>query len=287
MARIAKGTAAKNEADAFSQQWLPVLEAKWQWVDSNYVPAQVWGAEGSKFLLWHGALCSHGDLPLGCNALSLSIAASNGARTKLFGGKLKNLWAWFINENYPQTRKSETTGFLRAGARRLDQLISEDVLNQWDEQVRGRAAQHRQAGLHEVANACEQSRPEEPRVETVEIPNCTAPELWRRLSVDFNMWLNFDEAMVRTMLPHFGNKQRPWLGSLINDDEFYNKASELNLLTKSAAKLCEVVSRESTHSNYPGPSAQCRPAPLPLLWFLPHPPAHNASSPRSATTSPP
>ena len=153
MSRAGKAAAFKNDADPFSHQWLPVLEAKWRWVDAEYQPQELWGKDGASFLLWHAALCCHGDLPLGCNALALAITSSNGARTKLFGGKLKNLWAWFINENYPQTRKSETTGFLRAGAKQLDDLIRDDVAQQFQKAISERIRREREAGLLESANA--------------------------------------------------------------------------------------------------------------------------------------
>ena len=87
---------------AFEKQYLAVYQAKWAWLAENYDVIEVFGEFGTNFLAWQSGLRSHGDLPIGCAALSLAIACSNGATTEIFGDSITPLCAWFINCNYAQ-----------------------------------------------------------------------------------------------------------------------------------------------------------------------------------------
>ena len=70
--------------------------------------------------------------------------------------------------------------------------------------------------------------PPAPVVESVEIPNATAEDLWSRLSADFTMISNYAKANMAEY-SSLRNGKRFFFGMLINDDEFYNKVDRIAL----------------------------------------------------------
>ena len=68
--------------------------------------------------------------------------------------------------------------------------------------------------------------PPAPVVESVEIPNATAEDLWSRLSADFTMISNYAKAQMAEYSSLRTGKTF-FFGMLINDDEFYNKVDRI------------------------------------------------------------
>ena len=222
-------------ANPFKEQYVASMKASWAWIDAHYNALELWGEPGEQMVLWQSALRCHGDLPIGTGLLALAAAASNGATSPIFGDKPTPLFFWGINSNYPQTRKSELCKMLTDGADHLNTLISQDLLVKWEAAV-AEAGQRRVAGIEHLGQPC---------LESIEIPNSTITEVFNRLSADWPMVRNFDESGMRA-LGLMKTNSRVWYGMLINDDEFYNKANELNLLTSDSHKLSDVNDHQST-----------------------------------------
>ena len=75
-----------------------------------------------------------------------------------------------------------------------------------------------------------------PEIESVEIPNTTAVDLFSRLAADFKMITNYTEARMRDF-SSLRSAKRFYFSMIINDDEFYNKATPcayIHLLTPCA-----------------------------------------------------
>ena len=186
-------------------------------MDSHYDAQELWGAGGEQLVLWHSALRCHRDFPLGCGFLALAAACSNGACCQAFGESPSPLFVWVINSNFPQTRKSELCKLLSSGGAELGRLLREHFLAKWLS-ARDDAVARREAGADEA---------EEPTLQSVEIPNATAVELFHRLSADWGMVRNFDASMLKGFKV-LARNDRLWMSMLINDDEFYNKVPTMD-----------------------------------------------------------
>ena len=200
----------------FQKHYLSTMKQVWHWIHDQYRPSAIWGS-ALQIVLWQSALRSHGDLPLGCAFLALAAAGSNGAVTELFGDSPTPLNYWVLDSNYPQIRKSEITKLLSSGCRILDTLIQEHFLEKWEE-----AVDHAE---HEASARGEDfSIPEPPILHSIEIPSCTPEALFERLASDWNQIANARECKLTAL--GLSSENRQWYSMLLNDDEFYGKATD-------------------------------------------------------------
>jgi len=121
----------QSNTNPFAKQHMRVVETIWQRIDEQYKTTEVWGERGGECVAWHSALCAHGELPVGCALLAVCAACANGAGIQLFGSSTSALCAWFININFPQTRKSELTKLLSEGATSLNKQIRDAFVEKW------------------------------------------------------------------------------------------------------------------------------------------------------------
>jgi hypothetical protein len=170
----------------FVRQYLPTMKKVWKWIREVYEPAELWGP-ATQLVLWQSALRCHGDLPVGCGILALVAGCTNGGITSIFVDSPTPLNYWNLNSNYPQTRKSEISKLLSAGARELDRLIQYDFVREWEEAVD-------EAEADADARQEDYRRPEVPVVHSVEIPSCTPEDLFQRLACDWDMVANLKES---------------------------------------------------------------------------------------------
>lgn len=150
--------AGRKETNPFSEQYVKVMKETWTYIEEHYKPHEIWGEEGEQLVLWHSAMRCHGDFVLGCAFLSLGVAAANGAVTHLFGDDPSPLYLWFLNNNYPQVRKSEVTKLLGQGAKELDKIITDRLHAPWN--AKWRDLRNAAAGQHAQIS----SKPPEPQV---------------------------------------------------------------------------------------------------------------------------
>ena len=204
-------------AQPYTEQHVPAMKRAWQWLQANYKAEEIWGSSGAEMLAWYAAVHAHGDLPIACAFLALASAASNGALTHLFGDGLTPLFVWFLNNNYPQTRKTEITKIMARGAAALDSLIKEHFLGKWRAQ-------------RDAINAAQADRgfpaldPPTPVIETIEIANMTPTEMCVRLAGDWPMVTNAQDSCSDEW--GLSKNGRIFFSSLVNDDEFYQKATD-------------------------------------------------------------
>ena len=226
-----------GKSSPYSEQYVPCMKRAWKWLEDNYSPKGIWMQKGTEMLAWYAAIHAHGDLPISCAFLALASASSNGALTHLYGDDLTPLFAWFLNNNYPQTRKTEVTKILARGAAALDELIKANFEQKWETRLA-------------AVNAERARRNQEPLdlprpiIETVEIANMTPTEMFVRLAGDWPMVTNASECFAdRWGLAKDG---RIFFSSLVNDDEFYQKATDFQLITGDSKKLTEVSEHQSS-----------------------------------------
>ena len=221
------------------------MDQKFDVVESVYVPTECWGELGAQWVMWHSALAAHGDLPLGCAAMSVAVAASNGARTHLFGSRPSSLYFFGINENYPQTRKTTVTTFTAICATKINRLVLAKVKALWqaglDQQCEGLSTSDAEAVKASVPAS---------EIATIQIPAGTMEDLWSRLSNDYATIKNAKECKWE----HFTNRpanERFYFGSLINVDEVYRLFNDLDLLTPPS-EVKGVNSHQSTLNRFCG-----------------------------------
>ena len=221
----------------YSEQYVATMKRVWAWLDANYNASLIWGDSGNQLVSWHAAMRCHGHLPIACAFLALASAASNGALTFLFGDDLTPLFVWFLNNNYPQTRKTEITKVLSQGAAELDRLIKENFMERWRQRRAAINGQRERAGLPPLTVP-------EPVIHTIEIPNMTPSEMFVRLAGDWMMVSNAVECLAEEWKLTEGGRLH--FSNLVNDDEFYQKATDFRLITGDAKKLTEVCEHQST-----------------------------------------
>ena len=177
--------------------------------------------------------------------MSVAVAASNGARTHLFGSRPSSLYFFGINENYPQTRKTTVTTFTAICATKINRLVLAKVKALWqaglDQQCEGLSTSD--------AEAVKASVPA-PEIATIQIPAGTMEDLWSRLSNDYATIKNAKECKWE----HFTNRpanERFYFGSLINVDEVYRLFNDLDLLTPPS-EVKGVNSHQSTLNRFCG-----------------------------------
>ena len=120
---------------------------------------------------------------------------------------------------------------MNEATQKLDELIRKRVMRKWGE------------GIHEVA--AQEGRPPEPHIESVAIPSSTAEELWVRLSADWAMIKNYSDSRC-SQVEGLTAPGRVFYSSIINDDEFYNKAREFKLLANDRMGLNDITDHQST-----------------------------------------
>ena len=137
----------------------------------------------------------------------------------------------------PQTRKSECNKLLSEGLKELNRLIRRDFGHVWERAVE-------EARADAEANGYVYLVPDYPRVQSVEIPNCTPEDLFQRLASDWPMVENAKDSkcLALGVLP----EPRIWYSSGINDDEFYPKATDFKIITADPRKMLEVSEHQSS-----------------------------------------
>ena len=120
---------------------------------------------------------------------------------------------------------------MNEATQKLDELIRRDFISKWKRALGDSGTQ--------------EGTPPEPHGESVSIPSSTAEELWVRLSADWTMVKNHAESRCAALnvMPSPG---RVYYGSIINDDEFYNKAREFKLLANDRVALNDITDHQST-----------------------------------------
>eukprot|EP00975_Prorocentrum_lima_P049940 10453658-Prorocentrum_lima.AAC.1 len=74
--------------------------------------------------------------------------------------------------------------------------------------------------------------------------------MWVRLSADWVMLRNATDSMCKSWKIPADGFRHLFCGTVINDDEFYNKAIETRLITTDRARLSEVCDHQSTLNNF-------------------------------------
>ena len=254
--------------------YVKLFDIIWKEIDDKFRAAFVLGVRGKAFVETWAIKAAHPLFAFALAFLATMAGLVNGAKAKLFPNSASPLFAFFLNINFSQTRKSSITGVVDQIGEHLDACVMQRIDGRYDEAMQDlddeRAAAAQGAGgagpeddmpalVHEgqggrgrgmgrgrgrgVRRRARQGHPPRPVVVSSILHSSTAEAFFERASGDFKQVANSDKPGLEFLAG------RHEYGNLISVDEAYDFCTVFGYIGDDAAGGRKGVPRVNPHQS--------------------------------------
>ena len=187
-------------------------------VNRLFDPGHVLTERGYAFVQTWSIKAAHPVLPFFLNILATMASLTNGAAAKLFPSNGNPLFAFFLNVNYAQTRKSAGTSIVDAMGEHLDAAIRQRVMAAFAEGMEAEAARQQDPDLR--------PRSPQPQITSAVLHGSTPEAFFQRCSGDFQQVANSSKIGLDAL------QGRCHYGVLVNLDEAYDMLQAFGFISE-------------------------------------------------------